>query len=261
MLGSQTFISFKEDTHQYFDPDGNEYSSVSKVNTSVTPAFDRNGISMIMAGIKAKADGMTVQRAQQIILQDWDHKRDSAIARGNWIHDNLEQYLLSGKCDDKLIHVGKRMASFVSPYYKYFSEALIYIEQYNVAGQADLVVQRQKNKNGVFDFYDFKTNESKGIYYDSIKREANGKIKKHYNRFLYSPVEHLEHSNYNIYSLQLSLYAFMASVTFNIKVGQLAILFIDENLNIRRLPVAYLKYEVMALLDAYQDRNKSGWDE
>jgi len=260
MLGLQTHITFKEDTHQYFDPAGQEYTSVSRVLQTITPQFDREKISMIMARNKAKSDGISVDRAQSIILQDWDHKRDSAIDRGNWIHDNIEAFLTIGSCDEKLALVSKRVASFVAQYHKYFPEALIYDSAYNVAGQSDLVVQRQKNPHGVFDFYDYKTNESKGIYFDSIKRK-DGKISKHYNQFLTSPVEHLEHCNFNTYSLQLSMYAYMASVTYGLQVGRLGIIFIDNNLKVKMYPVAYLKMEVMALLESFKDRNKSGWED
>ena len=260
MLGLQTHITFKEDTHQYFDPAGQEYTSVSRVLQTITPDFDRDGISLNMARAKAKQDGISVDRAQQIILQDWDHKKNSAIDRGNWIHDNIEAFLTIGSCDEKLVPVSKRVASFVAQYYKYFPEALIYASEYLTAGQSDLVVQRQKKKDGTVDFYDYKTNEAKGIYYDSIKRK-DGKIVKHYNNFLKAPLDHLEHSNYNLYSLQLSIYAYLASITFGITVGRLGIIFIDNNLKVRMIPVAYMKMEIIALLEAFKDRNKSGWED
>jgi len=260
MLGFQQHITFKEDTHQYFDPGGNEFTSVSRVISSVTPQFDREGISMAIAQKKAKEEGIDIERAQNIILQDWDHKKNSAIDRGNWIHDNIEAYLTIANCEDVLVPVAKRIANFAAGYYKYFPEALIYHSAYSVAGQSDLVLQRTKDKKGLVDFFDYKTNESKGIYFDSVKRK-DGKIVKHYNQFLNAPLDHMEHCNYNTYSLQLSMYAYMAAETFNIQVGRLGIIFIDNNLDIRVYPVPYLKLEVIALLEYFQDRNKSGWEE
>lgn len=260
MLGLQEHITFKEDSHQYFDPQGAEYTSVSKVIQTITPQFDRENISMAMARRKAKMDEISVERAQKLILQDWDHKKNSAIDRGNWIHDNLEAYLTIGNCDEKLVPVAKRVASFASGYYKYFPEALIYDSDFNVAGQSDLVLQRQKDPHGVVDFFDYKTNESKGIYFDSVKRKQ-GVVVKHYNQFLGEPLGHLEHCNYNTYSLQLSLYAYMAAQTFGITVGRLGIIFIDNSLKIRIYPIPYLKLEVVALLNHFKSRNKSGWEE
>jgi len=260
MLGLQEHITFKEASHQYFDPQGTEFTSVSRVIQTVTPKFDRQNISMAMARKKAQEDDISVDRAQKLILQDWDHKRDSAIDRGNWIHDNLEAYLTIGSCDEKLVPVAMRVASFLSGYYKYFCEALIYDSDFNVAGQADLVPQRQQDPKGVVDFFDYKTNESRGIYFDSIKRK-DGAIVKHYNQFLKEPLSHLEHCNYNTYSLQLSIYAYMAAQTFGITVGKLGIIFIDKEFKIRMYAVPYMKMEVIALLKHFKDRNKSGWEE
>ena len=164
MLGSQQHITFKEDTHQYFDPGGNEFTSVSRVINSVTPQFDRDRISLAMAQKKAKEEGIDVQRAQALILQDWDHKKNSAIDRGNWIHDNIEAFLTIGNCEEKLKPVSKRIAKFAAGYYKYFPEALIYDSAFGVAGQSDLVLQRTKDKKGLVDFFDYKTNESKDVF-------------------------------------------------------------------------------------------------
>jgi len=249
MLGSQQHITFKQDTHQYFDPQGNEFKSVSRVLRTVTPEFDRKGISMAIARVQASTMGQSVAECQQQILDEWDQIRDSSIQRGNWIHENIESYLTIGSCDKKIIPVGKRIALFLKPFYRYFCESVIYDSTYSVAGTADLSVQRQRDRQGVYDFYDFKTNESRGIYYDSIKREDNGSIKKHYNQFLKDPLSHLEHCNYNLYALQLSMYAYMAERTFSIRVGRLGIIFIDGDLGVKMLPVPYMKCEVRQLLE------------
>jgi hypothetical protein len=260
MLGLQTHVTFKEDTHQYFDPQGIEFTSVSKVIQSVTPKFDRDRISMAMAKKKAMEEGIELERAHKLILQDWDHKKNSALDRGNWIHDNIEAYLTMGSCDEKLTPLAKQIAHFASGYYKYFPEALLYDSDFNVAGQSDLVLQRTKKADGVVDFFDYKTNERKGIYFDSVRRK-DGVVVKHYNQFLGEPLGHLEYCNYNTYSLQLSLYAYMAAQTFGIAIGRLGIIFIDNKLKIKVYPVPYMKMEVIALLKHWKDRNKSGWEE
>jgi hypothetical protein len=252
MIGLQQHITFKEDTHQYFDPKGNEFQSVSRVLRLVTPEFDREGISHAMALTRSRENGISYEEARQEILFEWDKKKDSSIVRGNWIHENIESYLTIGSCDKEIQPAAKQIASFVRPFYKYFPEAILYDSACRVAGQSDLVVQRQKDQQGVFDFYDYKTNESRGIYYDSIKRDKSGAIKKHYNQFLLPPVSHLEYSNYNTYSLQLSAYALLAENTFNIKVGRLAIIFIGEGMKVKLLPVPYMKLEVQEIIKAYR---------
>jgi hypothetical protein len=259
MIGLQENITFKEDTHQYFDRNGEEYTSVSRVIRKVEPEFDRHTISLAMARKKAKEDGISVDRAQEIILSEWDQKKDSSINHGNFIHGNIEAYLLSGTCDPRVIGPAKRIARFLSPFQKYFPEALVYSSKYKVAGQSDLVVQRQRTEKGIHDFYDFKTNEQKGIYFDSIKRK-DGQVEKHYNRFLKEPLSHLEHCNYNTYALQLSLYAFVSEETFNFQIGRLGIIFIGKSGSIRLYPVPYMKLEAKVLLEYHKSLTEASWD-
>jgi hypothetical protein len=261
MIKLQEYITFKEDTHQYFDPSGNEYTSVSRVIEKIKPSFDKIGISGRMAPARAIEEGISIDQAQELILSEWTAINKSSIVRGNWIHENLEKYMQEGKCDPTIEPTAKQISKFLSKYYRYFPEAILYDSKYQVAGTADLPVQRQKGKNSVFDFWDYKTNEAKGIVYDSIKREKDGSFKKHYNRFLNYPLGHLEDCNYNSYALQLSLYAYMAESTFFVRPGRLGIIFIDDKLKIKIIPVPYLKLEAIALLDHFKSLNKSDWED
>jgi len=235
-------VYFKEDTHQYFTKFGEELASTTRVIGKVKMHFDRQGISLAMA----KGD----KSEQKKILAQWDEKRDSSIDRGNWIHDNLEKYLLTGEIDPKLNDVVTQLNPIFKEGYRYYPEALIHSMEYMVSGMSDLVVQRQRSKDTVFDFYDYKTNESKGIEYDSVSRK---KIPyKHYNRFLLPPLDHLEDCNFNHYALQLSVYAFMSQITWGIKIGRMAILFVDNHLKLHKIPVPYMKYEAQALLEHHK---------
>jgi hypothetical protein len=91
---------------------------------------------------------------------------------------------------------------------------------------------------------DYKTNESKGIQFDSISRKD---VVKHYNKYLLPPFDHLEACNYIIYSLQLSIYAFMAMETLGIRVGKLAIIFFDNNFTPTYIPVPFMYHEAELL--------------
>lgn len=261
MLGQQQHIRFVEKTHQYFDPQNKEYRSVSKLIQTIKPKFDREEISLRMAQKKAREEGIPVEQAQGIILAEWDRKRDSSSDWGNFIHNGIEDYLNTGTTHKDLLPIGKQIASFIAPFYKYYPEAILYDSEFGIAGQTDLTVVRQRTKNSVVDFYDYKTNEQKGIYYDSILRHQDGKIKKHINKFLLEPLSHLEDCNYNHYALQLSIYAYMAERTFGIKVGRLAIIFINKQLKANLLPIPYLRYEVDALMKHHRDYHTAEWSE
>lgn len=241
-------VIFNSDKHLYTKRiTGEKLGSTTRVIQKVIPPFDRHGISLRMAKYKASIEGISVLQAQAAILAEWDGKLISATKRGNWIHDNLEEYQLTGEYDEKLSSAVEQLQPIFRNGYRYYTEARVYSLKYMIAGMSDLVVQRQKSRNSIFDFYDYKTNESKGIEFDSINRKKNPI--KHYNKFLLPPLDHLEDCNYNHYALQLSIYALMATLAWNLKIGKLAILYIDNDLNLHQYPVPFMKREAIALLE------------
>ena len=239
-------ILFDPDKHRYTTRLGKELTSVTRVIKKIIIPFDRDGISYNMAKQLAYKEGIGVKEAQKRILDQWDSKLISATNRGNFIHNNLEKYLLTGECDSTLDKAVTQLQSVFKGGHRYYTEARTYVLSYMVAGMGDLVVQRQRGKQSIYDFYDYKTNEARGIQFDSINRKKTPV--KHYNRFLMSPLDHLEDCNYNHYALQLSLYAFMAQITWGLNIGKLAILYIDNDLKLNQYPVPYMKMEVIALL-------------
>lgn len=246
-LGLDDTITFREEKHQYFDKSGTEYSSVTRTLGKLKVPFDREGISKVMAVGLSKEKGITVAQAQAMILSDWDARRDSSIDRGLSIHGALEDFLRTGVRNNKYDLAIDFVHDLVKPYYRYYPEVIFYNSDCLIAGQADLVCQRQKSQNSIYDFYDYKTNEAKGIQYDSIGRKSDEL--KHYNRFFLPPLEFMEDCNFNLYALQLSMYAWFAQVTYGINVGKLGIIFIDNDFRCSIIPVPYLKPHVIAVVD------------
>ena len=252
-FGSDYRITFKEDSHQYFDSAGNEYASVSRVLSSIKKPFDRDGVSYMMAkkycGKGSGAD--EIEEYRQKLLSEWDNKKDSSINRGNFIHDNLESYFKYRKIDDSLIPVVRQLKPVYDGCYKVFSEVMLHDTDYMIAGTTDFAVQRRKSRYPVIDIHDFKTNESKGIKFDSI--DVKNGIIKHYDRYLLSPFDYMEDCNYVNYSLQLSSYARMAEKLYGVKIGKLSLIFIDTNLKVHIYPVPYLRLEVDLLFEHYKN--------
>jgi len=252
MVGPQIFnndntIRFEPKKHRYLNKLDQDLTSVSRVISSVIIPFDREGVSFNMAKVMSRKEGINVKEAQKRILDGWNAKLDSSIIHGNWIHNDLERYQLTGEYDPKLKGVIDQLQPIFKNGHRFFMEARTYSLKYMSAGTGDLIVQRQRGIKSVFDFYDYKTNESKGIQFDSINRK---KVPlKHYNRFLLPPLDHMEDCNYNHYSMQLSLYAFMAELTWGLRIGRLSILYIDTDLKLNQYPVPYLKLEAKALLE------------
>ena len=237
------YITFEEKYHRYFNPDGIEFMSMSKILKGIQIPFDREGMS------KRIAKSRNITQAE--VLKEWDKKRDDSIDHGNNIHNGMENYFRAEKVSDpKVEKLAKYFARELDGYKQIIPEKIFYDEEYLVAGQADLVLDRGKGKNWVVDIFDYKTNLEKGICFDSISRKKSEP--KDYKKFLLDPVSHLEECNYNIYSLQLSGYAYMMEKTYGIKPGKLFIVYIYEKngiLDYRLLPVNYMKYEVQAIFE------------
>lgn len=246
MLGIDNTITFKSDTHQYFDNTGAEYKSVTRILNSLKIPFDKK-IAGYMAITIAKETGVSVEQARITLLAEWEQKGDSSRTHGTLIHNAIESYLKKGKSPIEMPDVIAYMRDLVRPYYRYYSETILYDQTNKIAGQTDLIIQRQKSEDSLYDFYDYKTNESKGIQFDSISRKAESL--KHCNRNLLSPLSHLEDCNYTLYSLQLSIYAYLAQVTYGINVGRLGIIFISKNFQITSIPVPYMKMEAQLVVE------------
>jgi hypothetical protein len=251
-LYSDNFIKFEEKKHQYFDSDGNEYQSMSRVLRTIQNHFDREGISKAVA----KSRGVS----QDKILAEWDKKRDDASDYGNFIHNGMEDYFNGKTVNDKRIEeLAKSFSVETKDYYRMSTEHILYDKEYKIAGMTDLLLDRQKKPRSgewIIDLMDYKTNLEKGIYFDSISRK-NGTL-KHYKKFLHSPLDHLEECNYNHYALQLSGYGRMLEKTYGVKIGKLFIVWIRYNSNSDKfeyvmIPVPYMKFEIDALFENYKN--------
>lgn len=250
LFENSNFITLKEDTHQYFDTNGDEYTPLSRVLNTVKVPFDKEGISNRMA----KGDPIEKQR----LLKEWADKANGSIDHGNRIHKAMEDYLnMKPISDIALSNLAKEFSSELKGYDKVRPEQVIYLRDLKIAGTTDLALERQKKSN-VVDFFDYKTNLERGIYFDSISRK-NGET-KHFNKYLLDPLSHLEECNYNTYALQLSGYGYMAEKTFGIRVGKLFIVYIymknKNEYDYRMLPVPYMKYEVEALFNSFSKLKK-----
>lgn len=243
----QDEITFNEKTHQYFNKDGVEYASVSRCLKNLQVPFDREGMSRRIAQSISADTGVTVEQAQKELLAEWDDKKDSSINKGNYVHDGLEDYAKTGKVWELLEVPVAYMQAIFKQYYRFYPEVLLYSHKYKVAGRTDLILQRQKSRIPVYDITDYKSNESKGIVFDSIgRKEAE---LKHYNRYLLPPLDYIEACNYVIYALQLSVYAFLLLDRGNCKIGKLAIIFFDNEFKPTYIPVPFMYHEAKIICE------------
>src|SRR5690606_17326411 len=116
-----------------------------------------------------------------------------------------------------------------------FPEQVVYHKQYQIGGTSDrMVIRSTRTKYCIADFYDTKTNidteKRKGIRYTSKK-------------FMKAPFDFLEECEYTRDCLQLSMYAYLAEDSFNVKPGRLAIEHVKgPYVDAEYIPVPYMRY-------------------
>lgn len=226
--------------HKYFDQYGTEYISVSKLLSLVSEKFDAER----MAVFTARKQGKTVEQ----VLAEWDKIRDDAANHGTRIHNALERYEKENGLvlpeDRDLTEMIESVMQIYRSYPKSFSELCLWHDEYKVAGTTDKLCYTANSKTCTVDFYDYKTNLSKGITYDSK-----------YNKYLLDPVSHLQDCSYNKYALQLSLYALFFEYKTGRKIGKLNLIYIPPTnyLDWKLIPMPYMKLEAMAILNHYKN--------
>jgi len=225
-------IKLIEETHKYVNTDTNEeYASVSSILSLFKKPFDKK----YWAEKKAADYGTSVDE----VLQQWDDLRDHSCARGKNYHKIMEDFLLTQKREDgndSLYDSLQHNMSNLGTIKEVYAERLLYDHDYKVAGTADVIIDHPFNQ---FSVLDFKTN--KKFRYVSK-----------YGEYLLAPVDHLQSCEFNTYTLQLSLYAYMYSQISGRKLKGMAINFLDEEKQTwSNIPIHYMKYEALLLLRSY----------
>lgn len=216
---------------------------------------------------KCKVDPVEFEAKVKEIADGWEKNRIESAAKGTAIHDALETSFYGQKRFD--------LAKYGCPhingeytcnkgYYKLdldngiYPELLIsYIspEGLHLAGTADLVI-KSGNKISIIDWKSSKEIKKRS-YYNAAKK-TNVKM-----RF---PLNTLEDVNYNHYSLQLSLYAYMLQQQHpEFEIESLTIVQVKDDRTFHDYPCKYLKEEVERMISHYAkylktkeklDRNK-----
>lgn len=228
-------VYFKEDTHQYFNSStGDEYYSGTRFLHLFEPEFDKDTISKRVALKEGKT--------QQQVLAEWAAINKESTDKGSRIHLAMENFIKFEEQLDEYKVLYETFKKCVGNDYRYaeaiHSEKLLWIDEYKIAGTADLIID---HKNNEFSVGDFKTNK-KFEYYSGFGNRMK------------APVEHLSQCQHNLYALQLSLYAYMYSLLTGKKVRHLFLMHCNNlNEGWKYISCNYLKYEVQFMLKYYKD--------
>jgi hypothetical protein len=232
-------------SHTYINEDtGEVYKSVTTVLSMLEVEFPAQNIAQAIARQsekkkKEKYKGLS----ENEILTLWEDENRSANEYGTKVHNLLEDYLKKNKFlfpdseeekeildsyDELKIDLGER----------YHCERILFSEKYSIAGMSDHIVDVD---GALFDINDYKTNKVINFY-------------SQYKKKLLPPMEHLDDCQYNIYSLQLSIYAFFYEEETGRKCRSLNLLYFDRNTKkFTKYPVPYMKMEAIKILENYID--------
>ena len=235
--------------HKYHHREtGKIYKSVTTTLSSIEPHFDVEGVS---AAIVNQADNVKQERyiglSQQEIIDYWQMLNDEANIYGTKVHDIVERYLLANKWyfpkDDEDGQFEQKVidgynALNIEEGVAVWPERILFSEQYELAGMSDLIIDID---DVFFDVLDHKTNRVFN-FYNPYGYET-----------LYKPFDHLQASQFGIYNLQLSVYAYMYMLEFpKRKCRQIIVLYWDKNKeSFEKIHMQYLKHEAKALVELH----------
>lgn len=266
------------------------YTALKDKNVKVKPSPEKQVIYVngIPNPLKSLKKDVLFSKWQAETLAKWDTLTTEACIRGNNTHNKLEDTINASKGDFKGItnqlitpnkkegisfqheldnttlqtdfpFVYDRLSGYVQRGFSIFAEKRVFLQKYKIAGMIDVPLMFQK----YFAILDWKTNKNElhrtagyykkvkvgGIFVKSDTWVETGECFKY-------PLDSLEASKFNIYSLQLSLYAYI--------LEQWGYTLLDNGLEIIHFPldspplllkIPYLKQEVEIMLNHHYQTN------
>jgi hypothetical protein len=227
---------------------GKKYKSVTTTLSSIEPHFDAEGVS---AAIVNQLDTIKQERyiglTQQEILDYWQMLNDEANIYGTKVHDIVERYLLADKWyfppeSEEGAFELKVIAGFdalkIDEGQAVWPERILFAEQYELAGMSDLIIDIDEV---FFDVLDHKTNRVFN-FFNTYGYET-----------LLKPFDHLQACQWSVYTLQLSVYAYMYELEFpKRKCRQIVVLYWDKvKESFEKIHIMYLKKEAKQLIEMH----------
>ena len=208
---------------------------------------------------KLNIDHQIFEEKTNEILKSWDETRDEACEHGSYVHEIMENSFYGNThfdlsnfgcpqiCGDYTCIKGNYHLDLENGIYPEFLMSYITPEGLHIAGQADLIA---KNGNDI-SILDWKTNRE-------IKRRSFFNKTKKKNVMMKYPLNNIEDCNYQHYTLQLSLYAYILqklNPEFNIKELKLVHIARDGKQTVYDLE--YRKDDVERMLKHYAKELKT----
>lgn len=245
-------ITFFDSDHSYkIDGKPSARVSVTGLVNTVKEPFDEEK----WAGIKAKEFGISPDDMKLL----WKKNNQMATYQGSVLHNYIDNYyqnkvkpydrvaakaILGDVLHDKMYDNLKTLVKQFNNFYIDTSEYILPIKNEfvvgdlggtRICGMLDMLAYNTLTKS--FEIFDFKTNKRFTEYSEFEKK-------------LSPPVSHLDECEFNIYSLQLSLYKIFIQKYTDIQIDKLKIVWFSvNNEDYKIIELNYLEDECMALME------------
>lgn len=230
-------VAFNEEDHLYhLEKNKKELASVSSILDRYAPSFDR----ISTASHVARRDGIGMQE----VLESWRIRRDFSAVKGSEFHLYASVFLM----ENRRIALQTPIKSYVQAFHKFWNdhselfkivatEFCVYDEENRLAGTVDCLAQRIDT--GEYVIFDWKTNKN-------IKKKNN------FHQYFKAPLDHLDHCEYNRFSLQLSLYRFLIKSCLKLPVKKGFFVHFGENREYDLCDAVPFEKEVKEILKLHQ---------
>jgi len=224
-------IIFDEESHTYKNPEtGRNYISATTLLNKYKTYFNSKDHALRVSA----REGVT----PEFILETWAAETKRATDRGTNIHALMENYIKTGIVKEDYNYLYRSYDRLISKEIGKFdvvlSETRMSLHEYELAGTADIIYESEHD----FIIADFKTNKR--------FRFAND-----FKEYFLQPIAHLSMCEFNTYSLQLSLYAYMYEQATGKKCKKLVTFYLKED---EWVPYYsnYLKTDILNILNHFK---------
>lgn len=247
-------FKFYEDGHYYTYKDKPVGVSVTRFIAEYENEFNQQEVAEKVA--------LKENRQVEEILAEWKYKADFACAKGTTCHE-YAQSLWSGnkwtfdQFDNSLDYlkafttIQKQANNFIVDYQDHLEhlqdELVVGSVEYDIASAVDHLFYNKLT--GGLVLVDYKTNSTLKGYNDS---EYNRK----YTKKMKVPLHKIEDDALHHYYIQLSIYKFLIEKYTGLKVDEMFIVYMSENIeNYEIIEIPYLKEEVEKILENRRVKN------
>ena len=212
-------IKFIEKTHKYIVDGKSDYISATTLIHKYFPKFDAFKVinKMRVSGNKElEKGGKYYEMTDKQILDFWKSNGEKSSEKGTNIHSEIEHFynenIFPKNQSKEFIHFLEFNESIKNKLTPYRTEWSIFSDNPKIAGQLDILFKINNTNN--FALYDWKC--IKALNYSNT-----------YEKGL-EIFDHLDHCNYNHYSIQLGIYKKILKDYYDINITEMKLLILNE---------------------------------